>query len=89
LLAHWYGWTLEEILNLTPDDFSAFLLAIDVLESRQVLRACTAADWPNLKSQDRARTLRYLQKSANPVATRAKKLSTKDLAEMAGVMSGR
>jgi hypothetical protein len=63
-------------------------LAIDVLESRQVLRACTASDWPNLKPKDRAKMLKGLQKSANPTQ-KPKKLTTKDLAQMVGASGGR
>lgn len=69
--------------------FSSYLLAIDVLDSREVLRLCTAADWPNLKPKDRKDLHKRLSKAASPVKPARKPIESNELASIFGVSNVR
>lgn len=84
MMAHWYGWTNEQIERMNPEDYFMYLGGVDILENREVLRLCNVMDWPNMEKKDRAQLFSKLKKTAYPTESK-KTVSNEDLAKLLGV----
>ena len=65
-LKHFYGFTLEEIERLSEDDKLGFLLAIDIINSRNDIRAMSVNNLARLNEKGVDRVSRDLRKRAYP-----------------------
>ncbi len=85
-MASCYGWTNEYIEALPSDVFHEYLLAVELVESREMLRGFSVADWPNMKKNDRAKLLKSVNDKAYPSHLRPKRKF--DNAELAKLLKG-
>lgn len=83
-VCRFYGWTVDHVLKMLPQEFYDMFEAITILEAQEMLINMKIADWPNMKDDDRARFADQMQTSAYPDATRKgkKKISNKELFEI-------
>ena len=65
-LKHFYGFTLEELESLNPEDELAYLMAIDVINSRNDLRAMRSNNISGLKQEAVNKIASDLNKRAYP-----------------------
>lgn len=65
-LKHFYGFTLEELEALSSEDELAFLMAIDVINSRNDIRAMRVNNLSTIKPDAVDKMAKDLQKRAYP-----------------------
>lgn len=65
-LKHFYGFTLEEIEKLEPEEEIAYLMAIDVINSRNDLRAVRTNNIAAVKKEAVDKMMSDLRKRAYP-----------------------
>lgn len=86
MIARCYGWDDDYIESLSAPVFFDYLMAVDLIECREILKGFKVADWPNMKVADRKNAFKEIEKIAYPRHLKPKKsFKDSDLAEMLGV----
>jgi len=65
LLSYWYGFKPDEILSMPGWIVDIYVSAIPVLRAMNTLDMIIAVSAPNMKDQDRKKTIRDLEKTVN------------------------
>ena len=78
-MCYFYGWKLQDIYDLTIDQFESFWQAITPIEAQDMLTQFTILDWPNMKKEARQSLHRKIHKQAFPKTHDPKQDTTKDI----------
>lgn len=88
-LVRFYGLSLNEIDNLTLDEFYGLQKAMQAIEARELLALASVLDFPHLKEQGRRELVRKLQsiiKSNSPGNNHTKRALTNE--ELFAIIGG-
>lgn len=86
-MARFYGFSHNEIEQMSFDDFASYLRCIRILKGRETLEALQIATYPKASKRDQEKIKRAALKDANPSLFDKPKtvVTLKDLARMAGI----
>ena len=83
-MARFYGWSPDDIQNLSTHEFAAYQKAIKILEAQEWLVQLKTVDFPNMKDSARKEIGKEVHKSAFPqnYTKNVRKVTTKELFEV-------
>lgn len=82
-MCYFYGWTHDQLMDLSIDLFDEYWQAITVIEAQEQLKLLSAQDWTKLKQGTREKQHKQLHRDAYPASfNETKQITNGDLAKI-------